>query len=262
MLKQYMTPVAAVVAHEVSLFTHLEGVMANWDGNKDVDSHMFGLIKERAEAAEKIVSDLNLRMSGDKARMLSHCIAQNVTQIEELRNRMREVRETIIQELSSVNFLRATDDMESYLDKPTPFGAGVSSVFPEISEDVSEAHQCFAFGRYTASMFHLGRAMELAVKQLANKMRITVKRDDWQSYLTAMNETIAKMPFKTPREKAKRTPFAQAAAYLLHFKEAWRNPTMHPKKTYTRDEALEVISGAGAFLRYVAREIFKAKGAA
>jgi hypothetical protein len=76
-----------------------------------------------------------------------------------------------------------------------------------------------------------------------------------------MNEKIATMPFKIPREKEKRAPFAQAAAYFLHFKEAWRNETMHPKKTYTRPEALDVINGAGAFLRYVAREIFKKKEA-
>jgi HEPN domain-containing protein len=163
----------------------------------------------------------------------------------------------MIQELSSVKFLRGTDDMETFLDKPLPFGNAVSEAFPNTTEDISEAHECFAFGRYTAAMFHLGRAMESAVKRLAKKMQIRIKRDDWQSYLTAMNEKIAKMPFGSPREKAKRAPFAQAAAYFLHFKEAWRNETMHPKKTYTRPEALDVINGARAFLRYVSREIFK-----
>jgi HEPN domain-containing protein len=260
MLKQYMTPVAAIVAHELNMFAHLEAVMDKWDGKLDVDANTVRDIRERSDGASKIVSDLNLNMTGQKTRMLAHCLAHDITEVETLRNRIREVRETMIQELSSINFLRVTDDMEAYLDKSNAFGEAVSLAFPGSVEDIAEAHQCFAFGRYTAGMFHLGRAMELAVRRLAKKMRIGIKRD-WQSYLTAMNEKIAKMPFKTPEQKAKRAPFAEAAAYLLHFKEAWRNPTMHPKKTYTRDEALEVINGAGAFLRYVSREIFKAKAA-
>src|SRR5262249_9790458 len=127
------------------------------------------------------VSDLSLNMTGAKARMLAHCLDQGVTDVETLRNRMREVRETMIQKLSSINFLRVTDDMRLYLDKPTPFGSGVSVAFPEISEDISEAHQCFAFGQYTATAFHVSRAMEIVVRRVARKMRAKATRDEWQA---------------------------------------------------------------------------------
>jgi len=256
---QRFSPIASVVAHQMTVFTHLEEMMATWDGSSQVTPEVFGWIKERAEAAETIVSDLNLNVSRQKTRMLSHCIAEQVTQVEQLRNRLREVKETIIQELSNINFLRVTDDMETYLDKKSPFGQEVSTAFPGSVEDIVEAHNCFAWGTYTAAMFHLGRAMESGVKRLAKRMSIKIQRDDWQAYLSAMNDKISKMPFKTPKDKAKRAPFAEAAAYLLHFKEAWRNQTMHPKKTYTREQALEVINGAGTFLRYVSRVIFKSK---
>jgi hypothetical protein len=229
-LKELLSPVAAIVSAEMAAFTHLEEFLDRHPGDKQVTEEISGWVKARANAAAKIVSDLNLKMTSQKTRALSHCIGLNITEVEQLRNRLREVRETMIQELSSVNFLRATDDMETYLDKSIPFGTAVSEAFPNTIEDIAEAHQCFALGRYTAAMFHLGRAMESAVKRLAEKMHIRIKRDDWQSYLTAMNDHIAKMPFKTPREKAKRAPFAQAAAYFLHFKEAWRNETMHPQE--------------------------------
>ena len=258
-MKEYMQPYAAVIAHELVMFEHLEGVMKQWDAGGEVKDHFLGLIKERSDAAQKIVSDLNLGMTGEKTRMLSHCVEQNLRDVEDLRNRMREVRETMVQELSSVRFLRATTDMESYLDKPIPFGEEVSAAFPSCTEDIAECHQCFALGRHTAAMFHLGRAMELVVKRLAKKMSLKVSRDEWQSYLNAMNQKIDKMPFQTPADKKRRTPYPEAAAYLLHFKEAWRNETMHPKKTYTRDEALDVINCASAFLRSVSRTILKAK---
>jgi hypothetical protein len=198
-------------------------------------------------------------MTGEKTRMLSHCISDQLKEVEDLRNRMREVRETMVQELSSVNFLRATDDMESYLDKCTAFGEEVSLAFPEVSEDVSEAHQCFAFGQYTATAFHISRAMELVVRKVARKMKAKAARDEWQSYINAMDEVIKKMPFKTPRDKAKRAVFSEASNYLFNFKQAFRNKTMHPKKTYTRKESLRVIESAGDFLRYSATKIFRSR---
>ena len=98
--------------------------------------------------------------------------------------------------------------------------------------------------------------MELAVKRLARRMKAKASRDDWQSYTTAMNDVINKMLFKTTKQREKRALFAAATNYLFNFKEAWRNPTMHPKRTYTREEAWEVLCNAGAFFRYVSEKIF------
>jgi hypothetical protein len=257
MLKQYMTPVAAIVAHELDMFAYLEAQMKDWEGKLDVDENMAKEIRERSSGATKIVSDLNLNVTSQKTRMLAHCLAHDIREVETLRNRMREVRETMIQELQGINFVRVTDDMETYLDKPTPFGAEVSSVFPEVSEEVSEAHQCFAFGQYTATAFHISRAMEIVVRRVAHKMKAKATRDEWQSYINAMDEVIKKMPFKTSQEKAKRSVFSEASNYLFNFKEAFRNKTMHPKKTYTRKESLRVIESAGDFLRHAAANIFR-----
>ena len=129
-------------------------------------------------------------------------------------------------------------DKAAYFDKKSPFGKFVSAAFPESGEDIAEAHQCIAMERYTASMFHLGRAMETAVKKVAKKMRVKPpRRDEWQAHLSAMNEKINKMPFKKPAQKSKRLLWAETAGHLFNFKEAWRNPTFHAKKTYTPDEA-------------------------
>jgi len=67
------------------------------------------------------------------------------------------------------------------------------------------------------------------------------------------------MPYGTPAEKAKRIPLAEMAAHLFNFKEAWRNPTFHAKKTYTKEEAFSVLSNAGAFMDSVAKNILKIK---
>jgi len=254
-----LRPMTHEVAREFDLVAELEKILGSHGAALDADTTTYAHIKEHAATMRQMALELGLPISQKKPAAPAR-YAIGLPSVERVHNRMREVRETMMQELSSINLLRATDDMETYLDKPFPFGTGVSVAFPNVIEDVAEAHQCFAFGRYTAAVFHLGRAMELVVKRLAKKMRIAIKGDVWQSYTTAMNEKIAKMPCKSPKAKAKLQPFCEAAAYLAHFKGAWRSQTMDPKKTYTRYEALEVISGASAFLRCVADKIFKTKG--
>ncbi len=167
--------------------------------------------------------------------------------------------ETMLHELFSVQFLPASADMIEFHGKVALFGIATSIAFSESSEDISEAHECLAFERYTACVFHLGRAMERATAKLAKRMRVGRRDDDWQGLLKAINKAVDAMPYGTKAEREKRAPYAEAAGFSFQFKEAWRNPTAHPKKTYKRQEALDVLNGARAFMDAVARKIFKVR---
>lgn len=149
--------------------------------------------------------------------------------------------------------LKLDEEHGRFFDKSHPFGQEVADKLPECSEDIEEAYQCIAFSRYTASMFHIGRAMEHTVKKVAERLQVTPGRDEWQQYLKAINEEINKMPFGKPEERAKRQPIAEISGHLFNFKEAWRNPTFHAKKTYTKEEAIAVMTNAGQFLQYVSK---------
>jgi hypothetical protein len=140
-------------------------------------------------------------------------------------------------------------------DPKLPLGKKVAEKFPECSEDLIEAHECLQLDRYTACAFHMGRAMELAVKRVAKKLKAVPVKDQWQQYIDAMNVVIKKMPFKTAKEKAKRAALSSAVDYLFNFKEAWRNPTMHPKRTYTYQQANEVLSSGCSFLKHAAEKL-------
>jgi hypothetical protein len=261
---QRLTPAAHLAAELVDELSQIEEVyraaIAKRDGRnyKLKESTREAIGRSIGEKSWEVARALGLHFSVKAVYELSMLGACEST-ASDVVHRTCGVRESIIQELSTRLFLPATTDMVEYLEIDQPYGSAAANAFSKCEEDISEAHKCFAFERYTASMFHIGRAMEIAVEETAKKMRLAVSRKDWQHYLNAMNLKVARMPFNTAAQKKKRLPYAEAAGHFFNFKEAWRNPTFHAKKTYTRDEAHQVIKSAGAFLSYVARTIFKVK---
>ena len=216
-------------------------------------------LSQIALMAETLGKSIWIEHSILAAMQLSNALRSPCT-VSEAKFRTAQLKEILMRDLFRPEFLPASNDMREYLDKKASFGDAVSAAFPTCSEDISEAHNCFAFERYTACVFHVGRAMERAVKIVAKKIGApTPKRDEWQKWQDAMQVVIEKLDWKIPAEKKKRTAFAEAANFFFNFKEAWRNPTMHPKQTYTRDEALEVLSNTKAFLNSTATKIFKKK---
>src|SRR6266496_2835127 len=231
-------------------------------GDLEVDEDTRKKIFKAAGALILIAGQLKLKVSEWSACSLWEA-APRFTKSSALSPFVHDTALTFMRELHSIKFLPATLDMENYLDIPFPFGKHVSESFPECAEDICECYQCLGWGQYTAAMFHLGRAMEVAVKRLAKRMGVKKPaRDEWQAYINAMNEKIRNMPYGTTKQKAIRAIFSAATDYLFNFKEAWRNPTMHPKKTYYRAEALTVIEGAKHFLGHISKSLFKKKAAA
>ena len=143
----------------------------------------------------------------------------------------------------------------AYRDKEQ-FGEKVKLRFPKSTEDIDEAYKCFCFGRYTASVFHLMRVMEIAVQGFGVSAGATVPSDKpWGNILQGIDAAVRMMPRGTPQEKKRHEDFSEVAAYLHHVKDAWRNTTMHPKNTYTEEEAEHLLSNVKTFMRGLAELI-------
>ncbi len=144
-------------------------------------------------------------------------------------------------------------DVPLYLDAK-PFGPKVAEKFDKATEDVAEAAKCLALQRPTACVFHLMRVMELGVQTLGKKLKveIDVGTETWHQILLHVNKKTADLPSKTPSQKTKKSAYAEASAHLQSVRLAWRNEVMHPKQTYTREEALVVFSATKAFMASLA----------
>jgi len=153
-------------------------------------------------------------------------------------------------ELGSQYFFHLTaSDVPFYLDKE-PFGTKVADKFDRANEDISEAGKCLALQRPTACVFHLMRVMELGVQTLGKKLKvdIDVRSETWNKIILHVNSKILALPSKTATQKKKKSSIAEAAAHLQSVRLAWRNEVMHPKQTYTRDEAYALFNATKVFM--------------
>jgi HEPN domain-containing protein len=128
-----------------------------------------------------------------------------------------------------------------------PFGQAVDKAFPKASEDIAEASLCLLLGRFTASVFHLMRAMEGAVQALSQELEIANVEREWGKLLSDIGTKIEAMP-----KGDRRNAWSENHSLLYHVKQAWRNDTMHPKQTYTKEEAGRVFSAVQSFMRNLA----------
>jgi hypothetical protein len=150
------------------------------------------------------------------------------------------------------------------------YGSGLSSIdatvlakFAGIEDDMDEAYKCAASGRPTASVFHLMRVMERAIRAWATSLRIPSSRLNpsatnlrelmWNEIEGEIRQEIGNLPRTTPPEVAVRQQEEAALASLVSIRTAWRNPTMHPASKYTESQSKMILNFVAEFLPELAK---------
>lgn len=140
-------------------------------------------------------------------------------------------------------------DVRFYGQK-APFGEAVAKKFKAASDDIEKAGNCFALQQPTACVFHLMRAMEVAVRQLGKRLKVTITPQTTWRQMTGnmMDPKIRVMPDATDSQKRKKNDWEAARANLHHVGSVWRNNTMHPAASYTQSQALDIINAVRVFM--------------
>lgn len=162
-----------------------------------------------------------------------------------------EVRSRLQDELGETRFYCLSASCAGYYSPEEPlFGSIVEARLSRAADDISEAGKCFATGRYTASIFHIMRALEAALQEAGTLLGLRKVEIAWGPLLSAVHAKIEVMPKGQARDD-----WSEIQANLYHVKQAWRNDTMHPKATYTEEEAREVFDAMKAFMRQLASKL-------
>ncbi len=194
--------------------------------------------------------DIVLPMVSRQITRLDHLLDEGCTNSATVINSLSEIRNRLEDELDAHKFLYVPPDNAQYYD--STFGQNVEATFPAIVEDASESGKCLALGRATAAVFHQMRILEHVVQRLGSKLNVTIidKNDttlDWGLIIANMKIPIEKMHKGELKDK-----WSEALTLLVHVKQAWRHPTMHPKQTYTEGQAKEGFFAVRSFVAHLA----------
>jgi hypothetical protein len=180
--------------------------------------------------------------------------------VEGLRNKVfrhrlsLHLRKTLDSELDSVWMRRMNKDQADLYLSHEPFGASVVRKLPKATSDIEEASKCLALERPTATVFHLMRVMEIGVQQFGRKLGVrTASEKMWQNILDEIDKAIRGMPESNPVLKKRKARFAEVSAHLFNVKMAWRNPVMHPKSSYTQEQAVDIYEHVKRFASHLAQ---------
>jgi hypothetical protein len=146
-------------------------------------------------------------------------------------------------------FFHLTQQDVPFYGQKVLFGEAVAKKFKDAAGDIEQAGNCLALQQPTACIFHLMRAMEVAVRQLGKRLKITITpQTTWRQMTNLMDDKIKKLPENTEPLKRKKNDWEAARANLHHVGSVWRNNTMHPAVDYTQSQARDVIIAVRVFM--------------
>lgn len=138
------------------------------------------------------------------------------------------------------------------------FGDKVEKAFRSTVFDSAEAGRCFALGRYTASVFHLMRVLELGLGVMADRFSISYDHTNWHNVIEGIEKAVRNMGDNLEKKvdwKDEQEFFSQACSYFMVIKNAWRNYTAHARGKYTDDEAETLIINVRGFMQKLATRL-------
>jgi len=159
---------------------------------------------------------------------------------------------------SAVRFALVPRDSASYFEQPKLFGSAVYDAFPSARADIQEAGNTFATGAHTASVFHLMRAVEIAIRVLARDRRVPLPDEynlkGWGELIDSIARRVDDINgwLRNPT-RVKALSFYQGAVIEARaFKDAWRDHVMHSRRSYDALEAQGAMNHVQAFMQRLA----------
>jgi hypothetical protein len=214
-----------------------------------VEPELVTAFEGHLEFTEKCCNALGLNLALEKLPQIRKAFLDREC-AEAVHVMFYELRGRIKDELKSRYFLYIPQSEVAHYQDPCLFGEKVHRRFMTANADTEEAGKCLALGRHTACVFHLMRVMELGVKALGKKLKLSNLKVDkpWGEITIALDVAIKSLPQKTPGQKKKKEQYSTVLAHLNAVRIAWRNTTMHPKLSYSSEEAHQIFAHAKAFM--------------
>jgi len=169
----------------------------------------------------------------------------------------------VVDELQSSFLLSLSANEASLFEPKEPiFGNDVDIKFPSASYEIEQGTKCYALGFSTATVFHMMRVMEIAIRATARCLGIPdplkPAERNWGNVLRKIKDGYETKWSTASRMTGDGRFFEELYAFLEAVRNPWRNATMHIEKKYTPEEAKHIMDAVGSFMKKLASRLDEA----
>ncbi len=179
----------------------------------------------------------------------------------DLEKKFDEVHSRFQDEAENLPLFYVHQDALKYYNKTDLFGEEFKVKFSLANSEIIEAGNCFAFDRFTACVFHLMRAMEIALRVLFVSLGMPPRiwtTTKWSQISRRIERKIEKNNHTLatdPTWQKDRAFYENASAFVAAVRAPMRNATMHVESTYDEPGAENVFGAVKSFMRHLATKL-------
>jgi hypothetical protein len=184
-------------------------------------------------------------------KISSSILSQKIIDLPQNSRELDTLIDIVKEEMKLNLFLLISQDRAKYYNPDKPiWGTEIADKLADTIEDIVESNNCYSLDRHTACVFHLMRIMEKSLQKYTEKLGISLSSicdEKWQIIINQIRGQLNKLFPK--HGDSVRTKHESILGHLETVKIAWRNPTMHPKATYTEEEAKSLLNAVEIFMK-------------
>jgi hypothetical protein len=189
--------------------------------------------------------------------------------LDEIAHQLKHLRKCLARDLGARVFMTLDAADVQYYERDQLFGAKVFDNFYTTRDDVREAGNCYATGRYTACAFHCARVAEKGLHALArdinNKFGAVItfgnkelERVNWGTLIEKIELELDKLT--DTHHQPKLSPddvvfYSRAAKEFTYLKNGWRDDLAHSRVFYDKpDDARIFMNHVKEFMGHLAEQ--------
>jgi hypothetical protein len=257
--KPFYEAVAALQFGNAKLEVHFNEKVEDRFAQNEFVGQGENLLRTRAmlEGLRYSLAVMNAKFTKMRVDSLLNDLQFKYPTFQDLKDAFKEIDSRLVDELSVVKMFVTEKDDAKFYDDPILFGEAVDTAFPSASPEIAEAGKCFALSRYSATVFHLMRSLEVGLRCLAIPFQVDVTHKNWHSALDQIAKAVRAIDSVSngPNWKDDQQFFSEAITHFRDLKDSWRNYCMHEPERYSEERARDIYNNVRAFMRHLAARL-------
>lgn len=245
----------------VKLALALEAIAPRWwaDPSFKYDAGVIGPGSRKSGIAALTVirqelADMNMKASAMTTEKLLALLAQDGTTRKQQAALIEELKGRLVDEMNSEFFYYLSPSEAARYERWMSGWEDIAARFPDTVRDIEEMNKCFAFSRYTASMFHALHVAEWGAIILGNSIGVIDPKKGWGATERRLREIlksghadgVGKFEFL---EQMNREIDSMVLAWRHKVDHAANHLAIVPNTDFTPDIAEHIIGAVRIFMQ-------------